>query len=71
MYKSQAEEFLRKVKDNEQIFILRGQDALAPIIVTQWAELAAKMGVPTTKVLEAFHCAEAMRASTISKKIPD
>lgn len=59
-----------KAADDEPIFVLRAKDALAPIAVEHWAELAAKLGVPVPKVLEAFRCAEAMRAWP-NRKLPD
>jgi hypothetical protein len=62
---------LGKIGDEEEIFILRAQDVLAPMVVEYWAELAAKMQVNTPKVLDAFRCAEAMRADRRPKKIPD
>jgi hypothetical protein len=60
-----------KADDNEPIFVLRAKDVLAPMVVRYWAELAAKMQVPTPKVLEAFHCAEAMQAWGGNKHVPD
>lgn len=61
---------LDKCADNEPIFVLRAQDTLAPMVVEYWAELAAKMQVPTSKVLEAFDCANAMRRWE-NRRIPD
>lgn len=61
---------LENVADDEPIFVLRAQDVLAPLVVEHWAELAAKMGVKTPKVFEAFDCANAMRRWG-TKKIPD
>lgn len=61
---------LKKVADNEPIFVLRAQDVLAPMVVEHWAELAAKMQVSTPKVLEAFQCAASMR-NWAERKIPD
>lgn len=59
-----------KIPDNEPIFILRGQDALAPLVVEYWAELAAKMRVPAPKILEAHRCVQEMREFE-PRRLPD
>lgn len=40
-----------KAADNEPLFVLRAQDALAPMVVEYWAELAAKMKDPSRRYL--------------------
>lgn len=47
--------------DNEPIFILRGQDKLAPALVHAWASLAAEHGCQPEKVASAFKCAAEMQ----------
>ena len=59
-----------KIPDNEPIFILRGQDCLASMVVEQWAELAAKLKVKPEKILEAYRCADAMRQWK-TRRLPD
>jgi hypothetical protein len=59
-----------KAADDEPIFVLRGQDVLAPMVVEYWAELAAKLRVNPPKILEAYQCAQAMREYE-RRKVPD
>lgn len=59
-----------KAADDEPIFTIRAQDALAPMVVEYWAELAAKMKVKPEKILEAYRCSQAMREWP-TRKIPD
>lgn len=61
---------LENAADNEPIFVLRAQDALAPMVVEFWAELAAKLRVSPEKVLEAYRLAQAMREWP-KRKVPD
>lgn len=61
---------LDKMDEAEPFFILRGQDAFAAHLVHQWADLAESAGVSPAKVVNARHCARAMRNWT-KKKIPD
>lgn len=49
-----------KAKETEPLFILRAQDMIAPGLVIQWANRAAKNNVPAEKVAEARAIAEAM-----------
>lgn len=63
-------ETLKKVADDEPIFVLRGQDRLASVIVREWAGLAAMNGCPDEKVKEAYDCAEAMD-NWPTRKLPD
>jgi len=53
---------LGKAKDDEPVFILRGQDVLAPDCVEKWATDAQLLGtVPWDKIREARDLAQAMR----------
>ena len=61
---------LEKCGDDEPIFVLRGQDVLAPMVVEYWGELAEKLGVNPHKILEAYQCAGAMRQYE-TRKVPD
>ncbi len=40
---------INKAADDEPVFVLRGQDALAPILVRLWADLAELHGCPDAK----------------------
>lgn len=64
---------LAKAKDDEPLFILRAQDALAPLLVRQWVERAVIAGVPEEKVHEALQLADRMEdwARENGKKVPD
>lgn len=61
---------LKNLKDNEPFFVLRAQDHLAAVLVSQWAALADLMGCPREKVDEALSVAEAMDKWP-TKKFPD
>lgn len=62
---------LRKIADDEPLFILRAQDATADEFVDMWAsKLARRLGAEHPKVIEARRCAEAMRAWP-ARKMPD
>jgi hypothetical protein len=61
---------LAKAGDNEPIFVLRANDALAEDAVRHWAAHALYKGVPAEKVKGALEIADAMNAWP-SKKIPD
>ena len=64
---------LAKAKLDEPLFILRGQDALAPRVIENWAHLAAAGGCPQAKVDEALDLAGHMRdwQKTNGSKKPD
>jgi hypothetical protein len=47
---------------DEPIFILRGCDAMAPMLVAIWASMREAQCENPQKVEEAYDCAEAMRA---------
>ena len=70
MTEKRYDQTFEKCADNEPIFILRGQDVLAPMVVEYWAELAAKLQVKPPKILAAYQCAQAMREYE-TRKVPD
>lgn len=55
-----GEKCLAGVKEGEPIFILRGQDVLAPALVREWAVAAKQRGCGDAKVQEAFALADLM-----------
>ncbi len=61
--------------DGEPIFILRGQDALAPQVVDLWALSASMLHTDSKKVKSAHKVADEMRkwqkANPDKTKIPD
>jgi hypothetical protein len=61
---------LGKAHDDEPVFILRAQDALAAECVERWAIRARSVGVNNDKVQEAFSIAEEM-LQWHNRKIPD
>ena len=64
---------LGKAADDEPVFVLRGQDVLAPDIITHWADRAHAAGAPDEKVADAIMLAEAMREwqRANRSKVPD
>lgn len=61
---------LNKAGDDEPLFILRGQDIIAPGKVREWAGTARASGVAKNKVDEAMAIADAMDAWH-TRKMPD
>lgn len=61
---------LGKAADDEPVFILRAQDALAADLVEKWAVEAQGVGCPWPKVHEAKELAKAMR-EWVPRKNPD
>jgi hypothetical protein len=61
---------LDKLAPDEPFFILRGQDAFAATLVSQWADMLEGAGGPRDKIDNARQCARAMR-NYPKKKIPD
>jgi hypothetical protein len=61
---------LSKAAGNEPLFVLRGQDTLAPLVVEFWAKLAFQKGVPLAKRLEARRLADQMKRWP-ERKVPD
>lgn len=45
---------IKKIGDDEPIFVLRAQDALAPVTIAHWIYRATNSGVPIAK-LESAH----------------
>lgn len=64
---------LENAADDEPIFVLRAQDALAQLIVEKWADLAESLNCSPAKVNKARDVAAAMRMWAISNetKLPD
>ena len=64
---------LANCSDDEPIFVLRGQDALAVQTVRSWINLAVKFGVPTSKIDNAKDIAMAMEEwqKSHKTKLPD
>ena len=60
MSTKKTSECLRKAADNEPIFVLRAQDALAPDAVRGWAFEARRKGLSRAKFQEAMAVADAM-----------
>ena len=61
---------LGKAADNEPVFVLRAQDALAARLIEKWATLAEGAGCPPDKVAEARELAAKMYAWP-GRKMPD
>jgi hypothetical protein len=61
---------LDKVADDEPIFVLRGQDKLAPALVRLWADLAELHGCDPHKLFEARLLAGQMDCWP-TRKLPD
>jgi hypothetical protein len=59
-----------KAADDEPLFALRAQDALAPALVRMWCELAVLHGCPPEKLAEARQLALAMERWP-NRKFPD
>jgi hypothetical protein len=64
---------INKAADDEPVFVLRAQDAIAPDVVRLWAGRAWQAGVPQAKVNEAYDLASQMQAwqREHSAKVPD
>ena len=58
-----------KAADDEPLFVLRAQDALAPEVVEHWAFLAKRLGVAFEKIEAAYEVAGAMRRWP-NRKVP-
>jgi hypothetical protein len=73
MVRKHAEAYLAKVREGEPVFILRGQDKLAPEAIVLWAQKALMAGSPPAKVVEAIQCAQAMMEwqERHGSKVPD
>ena len=64
---------LLNAKDDEPIFVLRAQDALAPLVVEYWASKAEQLDCNGAKTSDAMDTAQAMRdwAKKNGRKLPD
>lgn len=58
---ARGEGCLGRAADDEPVFVLRGQDLLAPDLVDKWAIDANGLACPWDKVREAKVIAQAMR----------
>jgi hypothetical protein len=61
---------LAKAAEDEPLFVLRGQDKLAPALVEMWASMAELHGAPRRKVAHARALAADMR-DWPTRKLPD
>ncbi len=61
---------LKKVADDEPIFVLRAQDRLAPAIVMAWVNAALEFGLSDERVQDATNIALAMKKWP-NRKFPD
>ncbi len=70
---AQPKSCLNSAHMEEPIFVLRAQDAMAPIVVEMWAHKARGCGASKEKVQGALDTAQAMRdwARTHGSKVPD
>lgn len=71
---ARGEGCLGRASDDEPVFVLRANDVLAPIVISQWADLALDYGTPPDKVQEARTCALSMiewQKRTGRGKVPD
>jgi len=62
-----TDQTLLKVKENEAIFVLRGQDVTSPVIIMEWI----KQNLPycsDEKLRQAFECALSMRSYAPRKR---
>ena len=66
---SDPQSCINKAASSEPIFVLRGQDMLAPAVVELWARLAQLHGANPDKVREAMNCA-ALMAKWEKRKFP-
>jgi len=60
----------RRGSENEPVFILRGSDMLAPVVVIEWVRLATKHGVGLKKLAGASDAAVKMLAWPV-RRLPD
>jgi len=70
MFKKEVSEYLEKIPEDEPVFILRGQDALAGKLVMAWSNQARDLGVNNHKAAEAWQCGFAMM-KWLPRKLPD
>jgi len=70
MKASVEKEEIRRIPDDEPIFILRAQDKLAADVVREWCRRAEVAGVRSSKVATARMLADEMDKWAL-KKLPD
>ena len=68
--KAQLLKLLEKIPDDEELFLLRAQDRLAPGLVRYWAGAAQSRGCGQAKIDEAQACAARMETWP-KRKWPD
>lgn len=61
---------MAKAAEEEPVFVLRGQDKLAPGLIRQWAAQAHALGMNYAKVGEALKLADQMEQWP-TRKLPD
>ena len=61
---------VEKADPDEPLFVLRGQDILAPEIVREWAHRLRVSGGDAAKVIDALNIADRMEEWQV-KKLPD
>jgi hypothetical protein len=69
MFTKQNNNCWKNAKEDEPVFVLRGQDVSSPNVVMEWINLNINTA-PVEKLQEAFDCVLAMRKYQ-NKKIAD
>lgn len=59
-YNRRIQDLARQIPPGEPVFLLRGQDRIAPLVVKVWADLAKKVGASNKIVDSALAQAKAM-----------
>ncbi len=61
------------IPEDEPVFLIRGQDLVAPLVVREWAKLARLAGASNEIVQAAYRQAEAMIEwqDSHKRKVPD
>lgn len=67
---TRGEGCLGKAAQNEEVFVLRAQDRMAPGLIELWADALELAGGNADKILEARQCAARMRQHP-NRKVPD
>lgn len=68
--KAQILKTLETIPDDEPLFLVRGQDRLAPGLVRYWAGAANARGCKPSTAQAAYDCADAMERWT-PRKFPE
>ena len=58
---------INKAAEDEPVFVLRGSDVLAPIVIRVWASMAKLLGASQQKVSGALTTADAMDRWPVKK----